>query len=137
MSRPLEEQSLVELLTGLATGIPKLFRDELDLLKGELALALARLQAASALLVVAAAFMAAAIMLAMAAAVGGLAILLIGAGLPVSAAVTLASLAAALFGLVLAAGFALAARGELHRARTAVDAGVAALRGRDPAIEED
>ena len=95
MPPPVEDQSHVALLGSLTSSVPHLVHDELELLRRQLAFALARLQAASALLVVTVALAVAVILLLGAAAVSALTILFVTLGLAPTVAVALASLSAA------------------------------------------
>lgn len=129
MSRPVEDQSLAELLSSLAASIPNLVRDEIELLRRQLRYAVSRLQAASALLVVATALMMATVILLVAAAVSGLTLYFVSIGLQPAAAVALAALAVAALSGVLAGVLILGASGEFRRAQAAVGQGVEAVAG--------
>ena len=129
MTRPVEEQSLAELIAGLASSIPRLLRDEVELLRSKLAFALRRMQAASGLLVVATALTMAAVLLMVAAAVSGLSLYLISLRIAPAAAVAIASLVAALISGALAATFVFTAGKELRRASAAVEQGIDAISG--------
>ena len=129
MTRPVEDQSLAELLASLATSIPKLVRDELELLKAQLAQVLSRAQSASALLVIATALTIAAVMLLVTAGVSGLVMLFASLGLTLAPAVALASLAAALVSGAIAAMLVLGAGTELRRARQTIERSLDAVTG--------
>ena len=129
MTRPVEDQSLPELLASLATSIPKLVRDELELLKAQLAQVLSRAQSASALLVIATALTIAAVMLLVTAGVSGLVMLFASLGLTPAPAVALASLAAALVSGAIAAMLVLGAGTELRRARQTIERSLDAVTG--------
>lgn len=129
MTRPVEEQSLAELLASLASSIPKLVHDELELLKAQLAQVLSRTQSASALIVIATALTVAAVMLIVTAGVSGLVMLFASLGLTLAPAVALASLAAALVSAAIAALLVVGAGTELRRARQTIERGLDAVTG--------
>jgi ABC-type bacteriocin/lantibiotic exporter with double-glycine peptidase domain len=128
-NRSVHDQSLAELLGDLAGSIPNLVRDELELLRRQLGFAISRLQAASALLVVATALTMATVILMMVAAVGGLTIYIISVGLEPAAAVSLAALAVAVLSGATAAILIIGARGEFRRAQTVIGQSVEAVTG--------
>jgi hypothetical protein len=128
-NRSVHDQSLAELLGDLAASIPNLVRDELELLRRQLGFAISRLQAASALLVVATALTMATVILMMVAAVGGLTIYIISVGLEPAAAVSLAALAVAVLSGATAAILIIGARGEFRRAQTVIGQSVEAVTG--------
>lgn len=129
MTRPVEDQSLAELLASLASSIPKLVRDELELMKAQLAQVLSRTQSASALIVVATALTVAAVMLLVTAGVSGLVMLFASLGLTLAPAVALASLAAALVSATIAALLVVGAGAELRRAQQTIERGLDAVTG--------
>ena len=129
MSRPVQDQSLVELLGELAGSIPNLVRDELELLRRQLNLAVSRLQAASGLLVVASALVMATVMLLVVALVSALAMYLISLGFEPAGAVALSASAVALLSGATAAVLMIGASGELRRARSALGQSVEAVAG--------
>lgn len=135
MNRPVEDQSLAELLASLASSIPNLVRDELELLRSQLAYAVARLQAASALLVVATALVMATVTLLVAAAVSGLTILFVSLGFEPAAAVALAALVVAILAGAFAAMLVIGARGEFRRAQAAIGQSIDAVAGNTSAEE--
>jgi len=130
MPPPGQDQSLVDLLGSLSSSIPHLVRDELELLRRQLAYALARLQAASALLVITVALAVAVVLLLGAAAVSALTILFISLGLAPTVAVALASLSAALAASVVAILLLLGVRAELRRAQAAIGQSIDAVTGK-------
>lgn len=136
MSRPLEDQSLAELLGSLSGSIPNLVRDELELLRTQLRFVLTRLQAASILLVVAIALVMATVTLLVAAAVSGLTMYLIRAGFEPAAAVALAALVVAVGAGIIATVLVASANGEFRRAEAAVGQGMDAVVGNRPGESE-
>ena len=130
MPPPVEDQSLVDLLGSLTSSVPHLVRDELELLRRQLAFALARLQAASALLVITVALAVAVVLLLGAATVSALTILFVSLGLAPSVAVALASLSAAVAAAVIATRLLLGARAELRRAQAAIGQSIDAVTGK-------
>jgi hypothetical protein len=130
MTRPIEEQSLTELFGSLASSIPNLVRDELELLKAQLVFALARLQTASALLVIATALVMAIVTLLVVAAVSGLTVLFVSIGLEPAAAVACAALAVATIACAITVALIIGARQQLVRAQTAMSRGLDAVSGR-------
>jgi hypothetical protein len=135
MSPPVGDQSLAELLGSLTSSIPHLVRDEVELLRRQLAFALARIQAASALLVIAVALAVAIVLLLGVAAVSALTILFVSMGLTPPVAVALASLAAAGVASIVATLLLIGARGELRRAQAAIGQSIDAVTGN--ATEKD
>ena len=135
MSPPVGDQSLAELLGSLTSSIPHLVRDEVELLRRQLAFALARIQAASALLVIAVALAVAVVLLLGVAAVSALTILFVSMGLTPPVAVALASLAAAGVASIVATLLLIGARGELRRAQAAIGQSIDAVTGN--ATEKD
>jgi hypothetical protein len=135
MSPPVGDQSLAELLGSLTSSIPHLVRDEVELLRRQLAFALARIQAASAFLVIAVALAVAIVLLLGVAAVSALTILFVSMGLTPPVAVALASLAAAVVASIVAALLLIGARGELRRAQAAIGQSIDAVTGN--ATEKD
>jgi hypothetical protein len=135
MSPPVGDQSLAELLGSLTSSIPHLVRDEVELLRRQLAFALARIQAASALLVIAVALAVAIVLLLGVAAVSALTILFVSMGLTPPVAVALASLAAAVVASIVATLLLIGARGELRRAQAAIGQSIDAVTGN--ATEKD
>jgi hypothetical protein len=129
MTLPVDDQSLAELIGSLATSIPNLVRDELELLRTQLAFALRRLRSASAFLVVATALAMGTVLLLVAAAVSGLSMYLTSFGIAAPAAVAIASLIVAILAGLMAAAFILAAGQEMRRAGAAVEQGIDAIGG--------
>jgi hypothetical protein len=130
MTRPVEEQSLAELFGSLASSIPNLVRDELELLKAQLVFALARLQTASALLVIATAFVMTTVTLVVVAGVSGLTVLFVSIGLEPAAAVAIAALAVATMAGAITVVLVIGARQQLVRAQAAMSRGLDAVSGR-------
>jgi hypothetical protein len=121
----------MELLGGLSSSIPNLVRDELELLRAQLGFVLARLQAASLLLVVAISLVMATVMLLVAAAVSGLTMYIIHLGLEPAAAVAVATLVIAVTAGIVAAALVIGANGEFRRAEAAIEQSMDAVaRGR-------
>lgn len=130
MSRPLDEQTLAELIGELANSIPTLLRDEVELLKSQLRFALARIQEGAGLLVVAVALVVATTMLLVAAAVGGIAVGLMGLGLAPPVATTVATLIMAVVSAALALVLVLAARNAFQSAQQTIAQRLDAVSGK-------
>lgn len=136
MSRPLDEQTLAELIGELANSIPTLLRDEVELLKSQLRFALARIQEGAGLLVVAVALVVATTMLLVAAAVGGIAVGLMELGLAPPVATTVATLIMAVVSAALALVLVLAARSAFQRAQQTIAQRLDAVSGKNASTEQ-
>lgn len=129
MAKPLEDQSLAELITSLASTIPTLIRNELTLLQSQLAFVLARVRTATSLLVVALALAISTVMLLVTAAVSGLALLFLSRGLDPAAAVAVAATCIAIASGVLAGALLIGVRRQFLAAQRTVEQSYDAVSG--------